>query len=309
MNRVDRLTAILLHLQERKLSGDALARRFEVSRRTIMRDIQALCEMGIPIVAEAGPSGGYSLINFTLRPLALNLHEAFLLQSAMDALEASPYLARRAIRQSVRAKIRSLMPEHMKTHVDTLMVNVEHRSKGGDTSLPLFDPILTALQDERWIRVDYTSMERRSTQLLYPQKLYVQDGFWYLNAYSHERGEERTYRVGRISNVHAAEPPPEGRRNTARDTWGDPALPEVVVALTHRGVMEVERTLSWTTVYRTESGGELRLRCPADEYRWLSRVVLGLSHEAKVLSPPVLVDMVRRGAHDVLKLYEAPKNK
>ncbi len=309
MNRVDRLTAILLHLQERKLSGDALARRFEVSRRTIMRDIQALCEMGIPIVAEAGPSGGYSLIDFTLKPLALSLHEAFLLQLALNTLEASAHLARSATRQSVQAKIRSLMPEPMRTRVDTLMVNVEQHVPGGAAEIPLFDPILTAIQEERWIRVEYTSMERNSIQLLYPQKLSARDGFWYLNAYSHERGEERTYRVDRISSMSTAQPPTGGQRSVNRPSYGDPSLPEVVIALTQRGVMEVERTCSWAIVHKTETGGELRLRCPTEEYRWLSRVVLGLTGEAEVLSPPELVGMVCRSAHEVIRMYGATKNK
>ena len=52
MNRIDRLTAILLLLQGGKRSSGEIAHRFEVSRRTIQRDIDSLCEMGIPIAAD-----------------------------------------------------------------------------------------------------------------------------------------------------------------------------------------------------------------------------------------------------------------
>jgi predicted DNA-binding transcriptional regulator YafY len=57
MNRIDRLTAILLLLQGGKRTAGEIAHRFEVSRRTILRDIDTLCEMGIPIAADLGASG------------------------------------------------------------------------------------------------------------------------------------------------------------------------------------------------------------------------------------------------------------
>ena len=57
MNRIDRLTAILLLLQGGKRTAGEIAQRFEVSRRTILRDIDALCEMGIPIAADLGAPG------------------------------------------------------------------------------------------------------------------------------------------------------------------------------------------------------------------------------------------------------------
>ena len=61
LNRIDRLTAIILLLQGGRRTAGEIARRFEVSKRTVFRDIQALCEIGIPIVTEAGAHGGYTL--------------------------------------------------------------------------------------------------------------------------------------------------------------------------------------------------------------------------------------------------------
>src|SRR5260370_20560544 len=87
MNRIDRLTAILLLLQGGKRTAGEIAHHFEVSKRTILRDIQALCEIGIPITAELGPSGGYTLpSDYSLPPLALTLHEALLLPFQLSSL-------------------------------------------------------------------------------------------------------------------------------------------------------------------------------------------------------------------------------
>ena len=82
MNRTERLTAIVMLLQNEQLTSKELAQRFEVSKRTILRDVQALSEMGVPIVAEWGPGGGYSLLpEYSLSPLQLTFREALLLLS------------------------------------------------------------------------------------------------------------------------------------------------------------------------------------------------------------------------------------
>src|SRR2546423_14847962 len=66
MNRIDRLTAIILLLQGGRRTASEIARRFEVPKRTTFRDIQALCEIGVPIVTESGAHGGYTLMPDTL---------------------------------------------------------------------------------------------------------------------------------------------------------------------------------------------------------------------------------------------------
>src|SRR5260370_2126592 len=87
MNRIDRLTAIILLLQGGRRTAREIARRFEVSKRTVFRDIEALCEMGVPIVAESGTHGGYTLMpDYTLAPLQLTLREALLLRLALRTL-------------------------------------------------------------------------------------------------------------------------------------------------------------------------------------------------------------------------------
>lgn len=93
----------------------------EVSRRTIQRDIDALCEMGIPIAADLGVTGGYSLPpDYTLPPLALTLHEALLLRlalSSLSQLSATPF---KQERESLLAKIQTLLPQRESEHLDMI---------------------------------------------------------------------------------------------------------------------------------------------------------------------------------------------
>src|SRR5258708_35472458 len=110
MNRVDRLTAILLLLQGGKRTAGEISHHFEVSRRTIQRDIQALCEMGIPIAADLGASGGYTLPpDYSLPPLALTLHEALLLRLALSSLLQLSEAPFKQKRESLLAKVHTLL--------------------------------------------------------------------------------------------------------------------------------------------------------------------------------------------------------
>ncbi|MBI1882326.1 MAG: HTH domain-containing protein [Chloroflexi bacterium] len=117
MNRIERLTAILLLLQEKSHTSVEIAHRFEVSKRTVLRDIQALSEMGVPVIAQAGPGGGYSLVpDYWLAPLPLTVGETFLLQltlSAITKLSDAPFKPERA---SLLAKLRALLPEQPPRH-------------------------------------------------------------------------------------------------------------------------------------------------------------------------------------------------
>ena len=79
MNRTDRLLGVLLELQRcKRVRAEDLAALFETSKRTIYRDIQALCETGVPIIAQAGQ--GYSLVEgYFLPPLSFSVAEATML--------------------------------------------------------------------------------------------------------------------------------------------------------------------------------------------------------------------------------------
>src|SRR6266700_7068480 len=121
MNRIDRLTAILLLLQTGKRSAAEIAQHFEVSRRTIQRDIDALCEMGIPIAANLGVTGGYSLPpDYSLPPLALTLHEALLLRLALSSLSKLSETPFKRARESLLAKVQTLLPRHEDENLEQL---------------------------------------------------------------------------------------------------------------------------------------------------------------------------------------------
>ncbi|GHO84962.1 helix-turn-helix transcriptional regulator [Dictyobacter formicarum] len=302
MNRIDRLMAILLLLQGGKRSAGEIAQHFEVSRRTIQRDIDALCEMGIPIAADLGVTGGYNLPpDYSLQPLALTLHEALLLRMALSSLSQLGETPFNRERETLLAKVQTLLPRRERAHLDlftqTLSLDVPSRSY----QTPFLEYLLECANQERWVVVDYRSEKGTSQQTLLPLHLRTSAGLWYCEAYSLERAETRVYRVDRFLDVRAAASPPQVERPPAPIRHTHPSFPEIRIHLTARGVMKLERVQHLASCLQPEAGGEgllsLHLR-PAD-YDWLVGVLLGLGTDAKVLAPDELRVRLQRAAQDI----------
>ena len=118
MNRIDRLLGILLEFQARgELRGEDLARRFEVSVRTIYRDVQALSEMGVPVVAT--PGTGYRLLDgYFLPPLRFTPAEAALLAIGGNIVRARLDPELQSAADGAIAKLRGVLPPEQRAAVD-----------------------------------------------------------------------------------------------------------------------------------------------------------------------------------------------
>ena len=118
MNRIDRLTAILIHLQSKKVvKAKEIAERFGVSLRTVYRDIPALEEAGVPLGAEAGV--GYFLAEgYHLPPVIFNQEEASVLLMAGKLFEKFSDPAMRSHHESALYKIRSVLDPTDKEYVE-----------------------------------------------------------------------------------------------------------------------------------------------------------------------------------------------
>jgi predicted DNA-binding transcriptional regulator YafY len=290
MNRIERLTAILLLLHEQPRTSAEIARRFEVSRRTVLRDVQALCEMGVPVVAQEGAGGGYSLPpGYRPAPLPLTAPEAFLLLLALSAitrLSDAPFAPERA---SLQAKLWALLPQQHLPHVEQLLetvaVDVPARA-----AAPALEPLLAAAQAESWVRVTYQGAERRSIQHLLPRQISAQNGFWYCRAYAYEHGEERTYRVDRVLDIAPAGEPFQHLRAPAPLPYDHETHPLVLATLTARGVAaaESEPHIGQRIERRPDGSGRLAFRCPPAELPYFARFFAGLGADAHVSAPPEL---------------------
>jgi|SRR5579859_841344 len=293
MNRIERLTAILLLLQDKPRTASEIARHFEVSKRTILRDVQALSEMGVPVIAQEGAHGGYSLpAHYTLDPPALSAQESFLMLLALRALGGLTDAPFGAARASLAAKMRLVLsPDQLET-VDRWLGAVDLSVPRRGARSPYLDLLIAAAQARQWVLAGYASAssQRVSRQHLLPLKLEERRGLWYCQAFSAERGEARNYRVDRFTAVGPVEDgfvPPPARPAPAYD---DPAHPEVRATLTPRGLAYGEAELEQAgPLERLPGGGaELRFRCPPGELDWYARFFASLGEEVLVHAPEEL---------------------
>lgn len=307
MNRIDRLTAIILLLQGGKRTASEIARRFEVSRRTVFRDIEALCEMGVPIVTEAGAHGGYELMpDYSLTPLQLTARETLLLRLALSSISQLADTPFKQERESLLAKIQALLPARHQQDTEQLLQTVQLDIPVRKYATPFIEQLIESARTKQWLSVSYRSQQGVSQQTILPRRLYSAGGFWYCEAYSHERQEERTYRVDRFTGVSATQAREHRAPQPPQLPYEHPSHPEVRIRLTARGVLIMERDphLGDTIQPLGEEGGLLCFRCPPTEYDWLVRTLLSLGPDAEVLAPDALRNTVRQIAQDIANRHE-----
>lgn len=301
MNRTDRLTGIILALRSGQQTAAQLAARFEVSRRTILRDVDALCQIGVPVTALSGAGGGYTLADdYWLPPLHLTPDEATLLLLALgglgDATDSPFGRARRTAEEKLRAVVRPAVLADAERALAVLAV-VPPRA---GTELAHFDLLRDAIRDGTWVRVEYQSLRRVATHHLAPRRMVAKDGRWYCAAVSLEACEERTYRLDRVLAVEQIAAPPSAASTLhaatqPRPEYAAPGHPEIVLRLTYRGLRLAEDRLpAWDRARQlAPEAWELRFRCPPAELAYYAHEIHALGPQAEALSPPALRALVR----------------
>src|SRR5262245_1762492 len=175
MNRIDRLFGILLQLQHRRrVRAQDLAAKFEVSERTIYRDMSALCEVGVPIAAL--PGEGYELMEgYYLRPLVFTSDEASALSLAAQMCLSQASGRRAVAGQAALAKIAAVLPEATRQQTAVLLQMVQFmlpptRFNLDDGRLVLFQQ---AISQRRCVFLRYHSYARDETteRVVEPLKL------------------------------------------------------------------------------------------------------------------------------------------
>jgi predicted DNA-binding transcriptional regulator YafY len=209
MNRTDRLYAIVEELRAvspRRRSARELATRYEVSVRTIERDIDALQQAGVPIYADVGRRGGYAVDrSMTLPSLNFTPAEAVAVSVALSRVTGSPF--DRAARSALH-KIVSAMPARESAVAHDLANRVRLRST--DAAAPVPAVIADSLVARRVLRLDYEAWSgERTEREVEPLMFLSSERGWYLFAWCRLREDMRAFRVDRIRSViDTGEPAP-----------------------------------------------------------------------------------------------------
>ncbi|KAB1158745.1 helix-turn-helix transcriptional regulator [Micromonospora sp. DT46] len=201
MNRTDRLYALVEELRAvspRPRSARWLAARFEVSTRTIERDIGALQESGVPIWAEPGRTGGYALDRArTLPPVNLTPVEAVAMAVALHRMRGTPFAA--AAGTALR-KLISVMPAADAAEAHRLAARVHLIGDGPVTPVPA--AVADAVRARRVLRLRYADRSGAgSLRDVEPLGYLGNPRHWYLLGWCRLRAGIRAFRVDRITSV------------------------------------------------------------------------------------------------------------
>ncbi len=207
MNRVDRLLGYLLIFQGRDLvRAQDLAARFEVSERTVYRDIEALYEVGVPLVGM--PGEGYQLMpGYYLPPIMFGEAEAKALFLAIAMLtgltEPGPT---HAAARSALEKIRVVLPKATLTQVEALQAILGFYNIGRpslDLDNPTFLQLQQAIQQRRVVVLQYHAQHDNqiTERAVEPLQLAYLDNVWVLTGYCRLRQDQRVFRLDRIDQI------------------------------------------------------------------------------------------------------------
>jgi len=295
VNRIDRLTGILIRLQGQGQTARQLADRFEVSQRTILRDIDALCEIGVPIIASAGRHGGYTIAaGFWLPPLHLTPEEATVLLLALDHLgdEASSPLG--TAHRTVLEKLRSILRPATRAEVDSNLESVQVVREAVIPSAATLAGTRLAVQRRQWMEIAYAGVDGSSVRTILPILVYVASGRWYVRAIDAGRVAVRHFRVDRIEHIRAVVVPADADALTRQalsqaKRYADETHPEVRARLSPKGmVLALDHPDLRAAVVSDGNGGRLAFRCPPDELPYYGRELLRFGPEVTVEAPEAL---------------------
>ncbi len=297
MNRTDRLTGINLALQAGPRTAASLAARFEVSRRTILRDIDALCQIGVPIIAVPGPNGGYRLPDeYWLPPLHFTAEEATAVLFALAHLGDTERSPLGKPRETAEQKIRStLRPNVLRESRDDLAV-LSVWPAANEPAAGIVARLRRAVRESSWLTITYHSPRGDSRRAIQPRSVYVAGGRWYTSAVDATHAEQRIFRVDRISAATPTAPPADAAAIIRRATietppYDDLSHPEISVRLDRRAARlarehpDLRHHLSAT---EEDSGVSLTFRCPPHELPYYAREIARFGTGATILAPDSL---------------------
>ena len=276
-----RLFAIVHHLlTHSRCTAPQLARELEVSVRTIYRDLDALCEAGVPIVTEQGQGGGVRLMEgYTLDRAALSEQEQ---EALLLAVQSMSNLQNDALVQKLGALFQ-------RQRTDWLRVDFAHWGTGNESD-SRFETIRTAILEKQLLQFDYAAFHGMSTRTVKPVMLHYKGSQWYLQAFCLLRGDFRTFRISRMSKLVLTEEHfDETLVPPSIEPWDDLCeWPEVSLRFQPSAAWRVYDEFFIQLITR-EVDGCLRVdtHLPLQE-RWVYAMLLSFGTEVTVLSPDVL---------------------
>lgn len=316
MNKIDRLAGIVFILSRKsKVRASELAELFEVSERTIYRDIQALSELQVPIIAESGVSGGYSIASdYFLQLIILTEDESqaiFLGCEFIKNQHGFPY-AKAAAR--ALEKITKIIPKNNLSKAEAVLQKIVYNIPANQIDPELakrLSLINQLIAEHQSAIIEYETPDRKvSTRKIDIYMLMYEFDAWHIIAYCHTRNDYRQFKLARIKRI---EPTgeyfvPNELPEEPKETVSGAAERTIVIRITQNSnaslkVFENPYLRDNITANNQEY---LELSFPDKWIRnnYLIQLVLSFGKDAEIISPPSLRQELQQELSAMQKIYE-----
>ncbi|EDY80413.1 HTH domain family [Verrucomicrobiia bacterium DG1235] len=307
MNRIDRLMGTLLLLQSKRvIRAEDIAGHFEISLRTVYRDVAALSEIGIPVVAEAGV--GYSLMKgYLLPPIMFSEEEACALGMAAMALSKTSDPSLDASMESALLKVKAALPEKQLDRLARVEESVvfgwnNYGPKPMDGVVRFVD-IQSCLAEQKALRISYKTGGRGevTSREVEPLGLVHYLEYWHLIAWCRLRGDYRDFRFDRIQKLEVLDERVTRHGDFDLQAYMDKErssseLLEAKVFFGEFAAGRARREWSLGLAGEEDAQGGRVLRLLTGNYEWLVGWLLSFRENATVLEPAELRSMLAEAA-------------
>jgi predicted DNA-binding transcriptional regulator YafY len=319
LNRTERLFALVLLLQNKpNLSSRDLARHFEVSRRTIFRDLRALAESGVPLTYAEG--GGYEILEgYQLPPLMLSAREAATLLIGAEFVKLQPDPSLRKDADGVALKIAQVLPDEVRAYVERLRDATVLDPYWLHTSEPATDEqgrwyeLSEAVARQRAVMMDYyvASRDEVTRRKVDPLGLVYYSDHWNLIAHDHLRGDIRNFRLEEIRWMRVLTETfrrPEGfdlARHLEERGAATRTQERVVLRFEPGAYRWARRGIPARIEEEREVDGRTEVTFYFENLDYVARWLLRYGTQVEVVAPERLRDRMRDEATAMLRQYEA----
>ncbi len=295
------LEMVTLLLNHKRITAVEFAQRFDVSTRTIYRDVEDLSSAGIPVYMSKGKGGGISLLeNFTLNKALITREESDSLLMAVKTLQATRYPDVDRFLEKLESLFRSSGTNRW--------IEIDFSpwgTKAGEEDL--FNLLRHSILNRNVIQFDYINFKGdRSTRRVYPLQMIYKGNAWYMRGFCLARQDYRTFRLSRIKSPMVLP-----------DSFNPMDLPEEMPEKNPekpREYMHVRLLFSAEAanriyddfhedMVRREPDGRFSLTASLVDDDWIYSLILSYGNQVEVLEPEYLRSRVKERLMETLSLY------
>ncbi len=308
--KIDRLVSIIMTLLDKeKIGAQELADRFEVSPRTIYRDIDTINMAGIPICSTPGTGGGFAILKeYKLDQKVFSTSD---LSAILMGLSSLSNVMRGDEVVSALAKVKSFIPAGREKDIalKANQLSIDLRPWMGNRNIqPNLMIVKKALQENRLLSFTYTNHHGNiTTRTAEPYQLILKSNHWYWQGYCYKRNDFRLFRLSRVSNLQIKKEIfiPRDYQKPILDYADDlDAMQTKIKIRIHQSCMD--RVLDFCPYEDfTPDGNEHYIVCfPFIENDYYYDILFSFGDQCECLEPPHIRAEMKRRIHAISALYE-----